>query len=252
MTNDKTTPTLTSPQSITPTNHTTIADTRNRVTLPGLHARLHNPKIDIASDPNTKTNRLALMLDVSGSMQGQKIQSLRDAVTSFIQSCTFNDTSLALEPFGEASDQPSARVALTCFAPFLQSTVQMLQAHDSTPMDSAMEYVLHNYSLTRSVLISDGRPNSEACVFDQAMQFHKASLPCDCVHIGDSVEGEACLKRVAEITGGQYIKFTDINNFACSFKYLTPAYYAQLCDGSINAAQLGATQLGDKKFNSGD
>jgi Mg-chelatase subunit ChlD len=242
MTNNK----PSTPQSITTTSDTTTANAllrKHSVSLPGLHARLRNPKVDTASDPNTKPNRLALLLDVSGSMRGKKIQSLRDAVTSFIQSCTFGDTALALEPFGESADPPSGRVPLSCFAPFLTSTVQTLQSYGSTPMAEAMDYVLRSYSLTRSVLVSDGEPDSEARVFDQAMLFHEAALPCDCVHIGNSTDGESCLRRVAEITGGQYIKFTDIQSFAKSFKYLTPAYYAMLCDGSVSAAQLGAKEL---------
>lgn len=234
-------------QSLTSTPHATTANTtglirKHSVSLSGLHARIANPKIDILNDPNTRPNRLALMLDCSGSMSGSQIVSLRDACTSFIQSCTFGDTALALEPFGEEHDTNS-RVALSCFPPFLMTTVQQLRAHGSTPMAQAMEYVLTQYSLTRCVLVSDGQPDSEPAVYLAAERFAAASLPCDCVHIGNDVGGEACLRRVAELTGGQYIKFTDIASFARSFKYLTPAFYAQLTSGNITAAQLGAKEL---------
>jgi len=175
-------------------------------------------------------------------MSGSKIQSLRDACVSFIQSCNFSDTALALEPFSTRECE-AQRVPLSCFEPFLTTTVQMLTSHGSTPMAEAMDFVLQTYSLTRAVLVSDGQPDSEESVYEVASRYREASLPCDCVHIGDSTDGEACLRKVAEMTGGQYIKFTDITSFSRSFKYLTPAFYGQLTSGGVTAAQLGAKEI---------
>jgi hypothetical protein len=110
-------------------------------------------------------------------------------------------------------------------------------------MAEAMNYALINYSLTRAVLVSDGQPDSEPKAYDEAHNFKAAELPCDCVHIGNETCGEDCLRRIAEITGGQYIKFTDIASFSRSFKYLTPAFYAQLTSGNVTAAQLGAKEI---------
>jgi uncharacterized protein YegL len=229
------------------TNNTTIANTRGAVGVKkSLHDRLRNPVMPggvSGVDPMTCPNRLALLLDVSGSMGGEKIVSLRDACSSFVTSCNFGDTSLAIEPFGEDDNPPRNRLALTCFSPFLMTTIQSLRAAGGTPMAQHMKYVLDSYSLTRAVLVSDGQPDNESAVFDQAACYAEAGLPCDCVHIGNSTSGEDVLRRVAEITGGQFIKFTDIASFSRSFKYLTPAYYAQLTSGTATAAMLGATEI---------
>lgn len=233
MTDNKDKLTTTTPSAIAP---------NKKVSLPGLHARLRDPKVQAETDPNVKPNRLALLLDVSGSMSGSKIQSLRDACSTFVTSCSFRDTALALEPFGEGNPPPN-RLALTCFQPILLTTVMSLHASGSTPMADAMDYVLNTYSLTRCVLVSDGQPDSEANAYSVAESYREAGIMCDCVHIGDSPSGEECLKRIAELTGGQFIKFTDINAFARSFKYLTPAYYAQLTAGAVTAADLGAREL---------
>ena len=226
-----------SPTSLqqTQTNDSTIVK-KHSVSLPGLHARLRNPVQQAASDPATKVNRIGLLLDVSGSMSGAKIVSLRDAVSSFITSCDMRDTSLALEPFG---DDGGNRVALTCFAPMLITTVQMLNAVGGTPMADALHYALGSYPLTRAVLVSDGQPDSEQAAYTEAVNYREAGVPCDCVHIGHNSDGEQCLRRIAEITGGQYIKFTDIQSFSKQFKYLTPAYYGQLTSGALG-------QIGDK------
>ena len=215
---------------------------KHTVSLPGLHARLRNPSAVEASNPLTRPNRIALMLDVSGSMHGSKIASLRDAVTGFINSCNFGDTALALEPFGENYPPPN-RMELSVFSPLLLSTVQMLKSYGSTPMAQAMDYVINIYSVTRGVIVSDGQPDSEHAVYTAAESYKEAGIPVDCVHIGNEVSGEECLRRVAEMTGGQYIKFTDIASFSKAFKYLTPMYYAMLTSGRVSASDLGAKEL---------
>jgi hypothetical protein len=73
--------------------------------------------------------------------------------------------------------------------------------------------------------------------------FKEAGVPIDCVHIGSSTGGESTLKEIAERTGGVFMKFTDVGNFAKNFKYLTPGYYGQLTSGAISAAALGATEI---------
>ena len=232
MSQDK--PTQTS--SVTTTHNTQPTGLRKNQTLSiggGLHARLRNPQNVAGADPLTRPDRIALMVDVSGSMAGAKIQSLRDAVTGFVSACDAATTALALEPFGD--DFPSAqRIPLTCVLPLILTSAQLLNADGSTPMARAMDYVLNTYSITRGVIVSDGQPDSEAACYTTAQLWKEASLPCDCVHIGASASGEACLQRIAEITGGQYIKFTDVTSFSKAFKYLTPAFYAQLTAGEFD------------------
>lgn len=217
---------------------------KHSVSLPGggLHARLRNPIQQVANDPLTRPNRLALVLDVSDSMAGAKIQALRDACSGFITACNFIDTSLALEPFGDDFPSPN-RLALTTVQAMLMTTVQLLQSHGSTPMAKALDFVLNSYSITRAVLVSDGQPDSERAAYDVAALYKEAEIPVDCVHIGDSSQGEACLQRIAEMTNGQYIKFTDIQSFSKSFKYLTPGWYGMLTSGNVTASDLGAKEL---------
>jgi Mg-chelatase subunit ChlD len=228
--------------SNTTPNAAPLAKPSTGIKLPGLHARLRNPDLNKVMDPTKCANRLALMLDVSGSMQGQKIASLRDAVTGFITNCDMHDTALALEPFGDDYPSPN-RLSLTNMQPILMTTAQMLKSDGCTPMARAMDYVLNTYSITRGVLVSDGRPDSEQEAYASAACYREAGIMVDCVHIGDSTSGEECLKKIAEITGGQYIKFTDVASFSKSFKYLTPAFYGILTSGGIDAEYLGAKEL---------
>jgi uncharacterized protein YegL len=234
-----------SKSQLTTTNKTTTPSgitqaPKGVVRLPGLHARLSNPKVNPALDPLTRPNRIALLLDASGSMSGDKNRCLQEACSSFVQSCNMADTALAVETFGV---EPEIRVALTTQQPLLMMTMMSIPAYGGTPMANALDYVLASYSITRGVLVSDGQPDSEQAAYEVAQHYKAAEIPVDCVHIGNSVSGEACLQHIAEITGGKFIKFTNIESFAKSFKYLTPAYYAQLTSGGVSAAQLGANEI---------
>lgn len=206
-----------------------------------LHARLSDPIKQTRVDPNTCPNRIGLMLDESGSMAGDKIEQLQQAIISFVNACNFNDTALAIESFGGKSR--SHLTDLTTQQPLLMITVMGLQAYGGTPLHEAMDYVLHNYPITRGVIVSDGQADHPDNCTQLARNFKEAGIPVDCVHIGDSTHGEALLQQIAEITGGMFMKFTDITAFAKNFKYLTPAYYAQLTSGSVDAKQLGAREI---------
>lgn len=223
------------------TNNTTIANTNTLRIKRSLRDRIANPTVDTTViNIDAMPNRIALLLDCSGSMTGGKIQALRDACVSFVQGCNLGDTALALETFG---DDANGRLALTCFEPLLTTTIATLRATGGTPMADAMNYALRSYSLTRTVLVSDGEPDNETAAYAQASCYREAGLICDCVHIGNSTSGEEVLRRIAEMTGGQYIKFTDIAAFSRSFKYLTPAMYGMLSSGNVSAAELGAKEL---------
>jgi len=223
-------------QKTTPNSGLT-SPSKGKIGIPGLHARLASPLASNNLDAATLPNRLALLLDTSGSMNGHKIQSLQDAMQSFVNACDFTNTAIAVQTFG-GDDDHIGRLPLTVFHPILMTTIAALRASDSTPMADAMAYALRAYSLTRCVLVSDGEPDSVDRAYEAAHEMREAGLPCDCVHIGNSHSGEQCLRQIAEITGGCYVKFTDVSQFAKQFKYLTPAFYGQLTSGQL--------QIGDK------
>ena len=50
----------------------------------------------------------------------------------------------------------------------------------------------------------------------------------DCIHIGSSSAGETLLKRIAEATGGAYMKLVDAQKLSHALKYLQPHYRAML------------------------
>jgi uncharacterized protein YegL len=118
-----------------------------------------------------------------------------------------------------------------------------LHADNGTPMGDAMSDVLYSMPVTRCVLVSDGAPNNVTQVYEIAQMYQEAQIPIDCVHIGHSASGEDVLQKIAELTGGKFVKFTNISSFAGAFKYLSPGLYGMLTSGAVTADELGAREI---------
>lgn len=199
----------------------------------GLHSRIAEKAIleEIAPEQfnvNNLPNRIAIMIDTSGSMAGDSIRLLERALEDFIQKSNPNDTAIAVESFPEA-----VRIDLTNDKQKLWLMTMGLSASGGTPMTYAIEYCIKNYRLTRAIIISDGQPDYDPGT-ELLTQYVDAHIAIDTVHIGNSTYGEDCLKRISEATGGLFVKFKDIKSFSTAFAFLLPETRAQ-------AAQLFLT-----------
>jgi Mg-chelatase subunit ChlD len=186
--------------------------------------------ISVASLPN----RIGLMLDVSGSMSGSKIEQLRVATEAFLDACNPANTAVAITTF-----EPLVRIEMSNVFSFHKGHIPHLIPQGSTPMSEAMLELLSTESMTRGVLVSDGAPNDTNDVYVISSDYKEAGIPIDTVHIGDSDSGEEVLQRIASITGGLYMKFKDSIQFGRAFRFLTPAYRALLADASVRK-EIGA------------
>lgn len=240
-------------------------DKPRKLGLPRLHqavAKEAEVKQAIDAQATMMENRIGLMLDTSGSMSSidngvsrnnlmsnyarfhqqsgkSKIELLREAISSFVSQCDFNNTSISMETFPY---DDKFRLGLTTFEPILTTTIMSLQAGGGTPLSMAMDFVIRSYSLTRAIIVSDGDADSPQAARDIAEHYKESATPVDCVHIGMSPHGEELLRYIAEQTGGLFIKFEDVQNFAKNFAYLTPQKRASLFLSGA-AAMLGAKEI---------
>jgi len=215
-------------------------------------------------DAAAMPHRLCLMLDRSSSMSSPadytrdrkdnktKIELLKDAIDNFVNRCDFQNTSLAVETF-----PASLELSLCSIGVMITSSVAGITASGNTPMRRCVESCLEKIPMTRGIIVSDGEATdwhfsdydeddseTPSPSGDQLLiKYKTAQIPIDCVHIGDSSSGEEVLRRITKETGGVYLKFSDVNAFSKGFSYLTPGYRAQLTDGSVDAAKLGATEV---------
>lgn len=207
-----------------------------RIGMKGLAARASQFQSAPPSiDGTTKPNRITLMLDCSGSMAGQPIEDLKNAVQGFAAACNWQDTSVAIATFPSGDgDDGHSDTPLVSEAAILMLEANRLQAGGGTPMFGCLERVIKNIPLTRGVIVSDGDAtdaygygldgSDEGSRNKQLVPYIDSKTPVDTVHIGDSSGGEETLKEIARLTGGIFLKFKDIGQFATAFRYLTPTY----------------------------
>lgn len=218
--------------------------------------------IEVITDPDALRvpNRVVLVTDCSGSMSGDSNMNLRIAAEEFVKNCNFSDTSVAVSTFGlddsVGFNGGEVDTPLSRHAPSLTALVKALPAVGGTPMHHALTRVVENYPVTRAVLVSDGDAtdwNNRRSLYDPPQvtniatdetikKYREGGTPIDCVHIGGSTAGESLLRKIAEATGGMFIKFKDTSDFAKAFKFLAPTYRAMLGNG-INLLDYGANEV---------
>lgn len=211
-----------------------------------LHQRIANaPKVREAAQAQAASipkfinfSKIFILPDCSGSMHGTSLDMLKTACDGYLTNCN-----PAINAVGVASFPEQAYNSPTSDYNLIRTIIQDLDADGGTPLADAMGYLIENEQFTHAVIISDGQANNlreaEIC----AQQFKEKKITCDCVHIGASQDGEALLKHIAEITGGAYIKFTDVSQFAKAFSYLSPAKRAQLTAHKNPIALLGCNEV---------
>ena len=196
-------------------------------------------------DPATADNRIAILADISGSMNSHveigitrmigdsKLSYLKKALQSFISEVNFDNTSVALytfpmrnarydegnerEAFHEEQLTHGVRYRLSFNAPMLTLAVGGLTAAGGTPMAATITTVITEQPITRAIIISDGDADNANAALNEARQYVEAGIPIDCVHIGDETQGEQLLQDIAKLTGGIYLKFDNVENFSKSF-----------------------------------
>lgn len=189
----------------------------------GLHSRIAASKMlneqTERANPDTMPNRLVIAADFSGSMgsgQGSKLDLLRQAIQDFAMRSDESTTAIAVESF-----PTGFQIELTNDKTSVWMRMMNLTPFGDTPMGQGMHVAL-NHKPTRVMLISDGDATDGNMSYDMAHAYREQELICDTVHIGDSTRGEERLRKIAEITGGLYMKFKDVATFSQSFHYLLP------------------------------
>ncbi len=239
---------------------------RIKLGLPKLHQQVKQAEQAKLKEPATASsmpNRICLMLDVSGSMASPpslpsrhsgsktKIDYLREAVNNFLDSVNFEDTSVAIATFPSGESYYKEEIVktgeLTCDKTALVVVVQTLGAGGGTPMGRCIAKVIEALSITRCVIVSDGQAtdidhsDEGKSASDLCYPYVDMKIPIDTIHL-DIGGGAELLEYIAKLTGGVFIKFSDVGNFAKSLKYLTPKHRALL--NSPEAARLlGADEV---------
>jgi len=179
-------------------------------------------RINKANQASLATHEdIALLLDDSSSMEirddfiKSRMDYLREAVIGFANEIDFVASKVLCVPFNSSSFISTTQAQL--------KGSYIAQSGGSTPMHRAIKRLLDS-TILRGILISDGEADNEEWALSEARSC--AALPTkkkiDCVHIGHSRDGEVTLRRIAELTGGLYFKFKDLESFRSALRELAP------------------------------
>ena len=188
-------------------------------------------------------NRIVALADDSGSMEGSKNESLRSALKSFLDAIDTSSTAVSIQTFND-----SVRHQFTTIIPGIKKTVDRIQAPGGTPLAAAMNRVLETFALTRQIIISDGQSDNDTASRASAQTYREAGIPCDTLYIehtaspGEEPPGITLMRDIAEITGGVFIHFTNLDAFVKALSYLVPENRHKLLGANI-AGLLGAAEI---------
>jgi len=156
---------------------------------------------------------VALVIDTSGSMKGQKLSDAIAAATTFVQGTQSND-SLGVYAFGS---RPYISVALPADAATAASGIANL-ATDPKPgtaiyggVKEAADALAGAHADRKAiVLLTDGSSENDSATIDQAVASAKAAhAAIYAVGIEGSANGTSALQTLAHDTGGEFLQATN-------------------------------------------
>jgi Mg-chelatase subunit ChlD/sugar lactone lactonase YvrE len=167
---------------------------------PGVLGYLDNLRI---SDP-PKSFDVMLVLDVSGSMAGSRLASLKTAAERALDALA-SDVPVALITFSDAAQQLTQ--GFTLDRDLIKELIRGLEANGGTDYEaalaSALDMVQRFSSAQRhiEVFISDGVPNTPP---SDAMILEQAAANIRIFSIGFQLDDATELQRLASLTGGKF------------------------------------------------
>lgn len=143
---------------------------------------------------------IALLLDTSGSMSGEKIEDAKEALVSFLQTVNLAENEVALVTVGE---QVTWMSGLTQNNSYLEKEINALEAGGGTPIMQAIK-AAHEEVLKKGkakpvmVFATDGMPtdSSEEEILEYATPIKRGGTRIITIGIGEDVN-EEFLKRLA-------------------------------------------------------
>lgn len=206
--------------------------------------------------PENATDKLRIIFDNSGSMEGIKIQNAKEGVVEFLRNCTPNATAVAIHLLNNTGksqwdDRDLIRLALPSNIEntTLSSDLILLASeiiHDSvdavggTPLYARIEDALKAIPLaSRLVVFSDGCPDSRGNRDSILRSAKSKGIPIDTVYTEEpnsyaDSSAIAEMKYIAEMTGGIFLDLSK-GSIKDGLKYLAPTKRLMLMDASFKA-----------------
>jgi uncharacterized protein YegL len=169
-----------------------------------------------------------LLIDVSGSMNGIKMDSVKSAAKQIVKMLLPCNTEFSVMGFSGKKENPIPfRFDFSSNQSDLLSFIDKLKPEGGTPLGAALKtaslyFTAHKVGVPSKqsiILLSDGRSDDNVLAVLKELKERNALVPCECIGYeieNDKIAGEQ-LKQIAHETGGEYYVATDVSNIIKAF-----------------------------------
>jgi uncharacterized protein YegL len=175
-----------------------------------------------------RVRSVLLLIDVSGSMIGPKIDSVKSATKKIIHMLLPCQTEFSVMGFSGKPDNPiSFRLDFTRNEARLDSFINALVPWGATPLGAALKsaslyFTAHQnpHSIQQNIiLLSDGRADDNINAAIKELKAQKSIIQCECIGF-DIVKDKVAQDQLAQIaneTDGEYYVATNVKNVIKAF-----------------------------------
>jgi uncharacterized protein YegL len=180
-----------------------------------------------AETPND-THSILFLIDISGSMKGAKIDSVKSATKRIISMLLPCNTEFAVMGYSGKIDNPVPyQLPFTTNKNELYSFIDSMQPNSNTPLGAGLKtasYYIKNYKNPKSIkqtiiLLGDGRSDDNVTEALKELTERNAIIQCECIGfcIQYDKQAEQQLKQIALETKGEYYSATEATNVSKAF-----------------------------------
>lgn len=167
---------------------------------------------------------LGLVIDTSGSMEGDPIRDARDASLSLLDLLAPGDR-LSVVAFNSRADVVLPSTEITgAGLDEVRAAIEQMQAHGTTDLAAGLaagiaQVSAHRFTegVNRIVLLGDGVPNDEAPIRPLAQGAGQAQIPITALGLGQDYN-EVLMGEIAQLSGGHFHYVEDSSAVAATFR----------------------------------
>jgi len=174
--------------------------------------------LEVPSPSGTPQLRIAMLaLDVSGSMDGERMRAAREAASAFVDGVPA-DVAVGLVTF---SDEARLALAPTMDRQAALAAVAQVEAGGDTSLYDAIGLSVASIpseAAARIILLSDGADTSSVTRLASALRIaREQGIPIDVIALQPTDDERAILDRIASIDDGRLLTAVDADELASAF-----------------------------------
>ena len=166
---------------------------------------------------------ILLLIDVSGSMEGAKIDSVKSAAKSIIKMLLPCNTEFSIMGYSGTEDNPVPyQLNFTTNENELFSFINKLKPNSNTPLGAALKIASFYFKANKNpsslrqtiILLGDGRSDDNISEALKELKDRNSIIQCECIGfcIQNDKQAEIQLKQIARETMGEYYDATESSN----------------------------------------